>query len=116
MSTIGAYEFKPANADALIVGDVTSPDMLPPGTWAWVDRTEEQGELLLCIYMTCPDCKGLASLGHKRGDKPWTGHSIDAQGNIHPSVAHSWKYGDPPVEQCGFHTQPTKLLGFKDRR
>jgi hypothetical protein len=115
MPTTGAYEFKPANQEALIVGDVTSPDMLPPGTWAWVDRSEPD-ERFLAIYMTCPDCKGLASLGWKRGDKPWQGHGIDAQGNISPSVLHTWKYGDPPVEQCGFHTEPTKLLGFVDKR
>lgn len=116
MPTTGAYEFKPANADALFVGDVSSPDLLLPGHWAWVDRTEELGERFLTIYMTCPDCKGLASLGYKRGDKPWHGHSIDAEGNISPSVLHSWKYGTEQKEMCGFHTQPTKLLGFKDRR
>jgi len=114
MPTIGYYEFKPVNAQALIVGDVSSPDMLPPGTWAWVDRSEDLGERFVCIYMTCPDCKGLATLGHKRGDKPWVGHDIDAAGNISPSVLHSWKMEG--VEQCGFHTQPTKLLGFVDRR
>lgn len=114
MPTIGSYEFKPANASALIIGDVTSPDLLPPGTWAWVDRSEEFGEKFLCIYMTCPDCNGLASVGHKRGDRPWQGHAIDAQGNISPSVLHTWQIAG--VEQCGFHTQPTKLAGFVDRR
>jgi hypothetical protein len=116
MPSTGAYEFKPHNAAALIVGDVSSPDVLLPGTWAWVDRTEELGERFLTIYMTCPDCKGLASLGYKRGDKPWHGHNIDPAGNISPSVLHSWKYGNPPVEKCGFHTQPTKLVGFVERR
>lgn len=114
MPTTGSYEFKPANAEALFVGDVHTVEQLPPGTWAWVDRTEELGERFLTIYMTCPDCKGLASLGYKRGDKPWHGHGIDADGNITPSVLHSYKMDG--VEQCGFHTQPTKLIGFKDRR
>jgi hypothetical protein len=114
MPTSGAYEFKPANAEALVVGDVVGPNILPPGTWAWVDRSEELGERFLTIYMTCPDCKGEASLGYKRGDKPWFGHNIDAQGNISPSVLHTWQMDGK--EQCGFHTHPTKLLGFKDRR
>lgn len=116
MPTTGYYEFKPANPEALIIGDVDNDQKLPSGTWAWVDRTEELGEPFLTIYMTCPDCKGIASLGYKRADKPWHGHSIDAQGNISPSVLHSWKYGTEQKEQCGFHTQPTKLLGFVDRR
>ena len=114
MPTTGAYEFRPVNQFALIVGDVSSPDLLPAGTWTWVDRSEELGERFLTIYMTCPDCKGLASLGYKRGDKPWVGHQIDPYGNVSPSVLHTWKVDGK--EQCGFHTQPTKLVGFVERR
>jgi hypothetical protein len=115
----GSYEFKLAAkaVDGLIKDDRE----LERGEWAWIDRTAEYvaaGVAEKCrwlmIYACCPDCGGIATLYRRRGAGEPKGHDIDAQGNITPSVHHTWKIGD--VERCGFHTQPTKLLGFVDRR
>ena len=112
MPTSGAYEFKLAGSakDGLVKDENT----IQKGEWGWIDRTGKTCWLM--IFARCPDCGELMTLYRKRGDKEAQGHDIDAQGNISPSVLHSWMYGNPPVERCGFHTQPTRLLGFTDKR
>ncbi len=110
MPTSGSYEFR--LAQIAVNGFV--PDELAHtmkgGEWAWIDR----GEFGLMIYAMCPDCNQLATLFRKRGDSEAQGHSIDSLGNINPSVLHSYK--EAGVEKCGFHTQPTRLMGFVDKR
>jgi hypothetical protein len=54
------------------------------------------------------------TLYRKRGEGEAKGHTIDAGGNVSPSVLHTWKSNG--VEQCGFHTMPTRLQGFVDKR
>jgi hypothetical protein len=95
----------------------------------------------LMIYARCPDCTYLSTLyrrrsvaepvGHDIGKDgngnpsalhTWqvdgatepVGHDIDKGGNVNPSVLHTWQVDG--VEQCGFHTQPTRLLDFMDLR
>lgn len=119
MPTTGYYEFKlAAEAKGGVIEDEC--DMLP-GEWAWIDRTTDyegpdyKGKVRwLMIYACCPDCKLPLTLYRRRGDGEPKGHDIDSQGNISPSVLHSWVCEG--VEKCGFHTMPTKLLGFVDLR
>lgn len=118
MPTTGAYEFKRAvKADAQ--GLIADENEIGVGEWAWVDYTDRVGDAgggrYLLILMRDPDCKMLATLW-RRWNGEVHGHEIDGQGNVHPSVLHTWPYGDPPVESCGFHTQPKKLLDFVDLR
>lgn len=119
MPRSGAYEFK--LAAKAVDGLIKNEFELARGEWAWIDRTAEYvaaGVAEKCrwlmIYACCPDCGNALTLYRRRGAGEPKGHDIDAQGNISPSVLHTWKMND--VEQCGFHTQPTKLLGFVDRR
>ncbi len=119
MPTTGSYQFKlAAKASGGVIADGLD---LEPGEWAWIDRTQDYevdgikaGTRWLMIYACCPDCKQHLCLYRKRGENEGRGHDIDAQGNISPSVLHTWVVAG--VEQCGFHTQPTKLLGFIDLR
>jgi len=120
MPTSGAYEFKlAASAKGGLIEDELA---IKPGEWAWIDRTQlyeaggvrEENCRWLMIYACCPDCKQLMTLYRRRAATEPQGHSIDAQGNLHPSVGHSWRVAG--VEQCGFHTMPTRLLGFIDLR
>lgn len=119
MPTTGSYQFKLAVASK--DGLVEDGHLLQKGEWAWVDRTadyEAGGVKETCrwlmIYACCPDCGNALTLYRKRGVKEPVGHDIDAAGNVSPSVLHTWQVNG--VEQCGFHTQPTKLLGFVDLR
>jgi hypothetical protein len=119
MPKSGAYEFRLASIakDGLVADE--NAHLIPPGEWAWIDRTAEFASLgkferFLMIYAMCPDCGQLMTLYRKRGEGEPEGHKIDSEGNVHPSVLHTWKMNG--VEQCGFHTQPTKLLGFVDLR
>lgn len=102
----GPYEFRLAKAAA----DGCIPDdhleLIERGEWAWIDRTKDYGWLLM---HRCPDCGEFGTLW--QGSR---GHAIDPQGNVTPSVLHSWKYAG--VEKCGFHSYPTKLLGFVEKR
>lgn len=110
MPTTGAYEFKRAIASQN--GVVVDENRIQVGEWAWLDRgAEEEPSKRYILLLRDPDCQMQATLWFQG-----KGHSIDAQGNVSPSVAHSWKYGDPPQERCGFHTQPTRLLDFVDLR
>jgi uncharacterized protein YbaR (Trm112 family) len=119
MPTTGYYEFKLApKAKGGVIEDEN--DILP-GEWAWIDRTADyegpdfKGTVRwLMIYACCPDCKQPLTLYRRRGAGEPKGHDIDSQGNISPSVLHSWICEG--VEKCGFHTMPTKLLGFVDLR
>lgn len=119
MPTTGAYEFKPAAA--AVKGVVEDENLIQKGEWAWIDRTadyegsgaKEAGRRLM-IYARCPDCGELSTLYRRRGAGEPKGHDIDGAGNITPSVQHTWQVNG--VEQCGFHTQPTRLLGFVDLR
>jgi hypothetical protein len=111
MPTIGAYEFK---LSPKAVGGVIDDELgMFPGEWAWKKQVEGQ---FLAVYACCPDCGLLMTLWQRFGSDVHKGHAIDGAGNISPSVLHSYLYGDPPVEKCGFHTQPTKLLNFVDLR
>ncbi len=133
MPTTGSYQFK--LAPKAIGGIIQNEMEILPGEWAWIDRTvdyqaadlketaqaqaipwKQQSDRWLMIYACCPDCKLPVTLYRRRGAGEGKGHDIDAQGNISPSVLHSYMFGDPPVERCGFHTQPTKLLDFIDLR
>lgn len=121
MPTAGSYQFK--LAPKAVDGVIKDENDILPGEWAWIDRTADyevagvkESTRWLMIYACCPDCQQPLTLWRRRGEKEAKGHDIDKNGNIHPSVLHSWMYGDPPVEKCGFHTQPTKLLGFVDLR
>lgn len=109
MPTTGAYEFKlTVKAKEGVIDD---ENLIDRGCWAWIDRTTKERRWL-SIYLRCPDCGILATLWRSFGDKSH-GHQIDAQGNISPSV------GCPHVidgKPCGFHTQPTRLISFVDRR
>lgn len=110
MPTSGAYQFR--RAMAACDGIVEDERHIEPGEWAWLDRgVDEEHKRRYILLTRCPDCEQEQTLWFQG-----KGHTIDVQGNISPSVAHSWKYGDPPVEKCGFHTQPTKLLDFIDIR
>jgi hypothetical protein len=114
--TLGAYEFRRALA-ASPNGVVEDENQIQVGEWAWLDRTAELGgdKRRLFIYIRDPDCRTLATLFFQDGDTG-RGHAIDKEGNVTPSVYHKWPYGDPPQERCGFHTSPTRLLGFIDLR
>lgn len=118
MPTAGSYEFKLAAAaqDGLV--EDSHVDQIKPGEWAWIDRSADFADLVdsycLMIYARCPDCTQLMTLYRKRGDSEPKGHTIDAGGNVTPSVLHTWQSNG--VEQCGFHTAPTKLVGFVERR
>lgn len=112
MPTTGAYEFRIARAAK--DGLVENENLILKGEWTWIDRGEDGEPRWLLVYMRCPDCGHLITLWRKRGEGEAEGHQIDAQGNISPSVLHSYPVNG--VEQCGFHTQPTKLLDFVDKR
>jgi hypothetical protein len=118
MPTAGSYEFKLAAAakDGFIPD--SNIDLMKPGEWAWIDRSAEFADLadsyFLMIYARCPDCGQLMTLYRKRGESEPQGHKIDPHGNVSPSVLHTWQVSG--VEQCGFHTIPTRLQGFIDKR
>lgn len=116
MATSGSYEFKlapAAAADGLIVDE----NQIARGEWAWIDRTREftsAGEepagsrRWLMIYCRCPDC-GFLSTVWRLQSPPGHSHEVDGNGVVTPSV-------QCPHDPCGFHTAPTRLLGFIDRR
>lgn len=119
MPTTGAYDFKRAGkADS--TGLIANEHDIGIGEWAWVDYTDrvgtETGKRYLFILMRDPDCTLLSTLWSRFGDEVKSPFTIDAHGNINPSVWHKFQIGDPPVEKCGFHTQPTRLLDFVDLR
>src|SRR5579871_500396 len=105
MSTSGAYSFLAANA--AVNGLIEDENKIEKGEWAWIIRGSKS------LYARCPDCGELCTLWCNAEGKI-RGHDIDGAGNVTPSVLHSWVYQG--VERCGFHTSPTKLLGFVDRR
>lgn len=110
MPTSGAYEFKlAAKAEGGLAPDA---NVIERGEWAWVESRSGE-RFWRTIYARCPDCGEFATLWQSYGDKT-QGHDIDAAGNVTPSVLHSWIYQG--VEKCGFHTFPTKLVGFVERR
>lgn len=110
MPTTGAYEFR--RAAKSVNGVVTNENDIAVGEWAWLDRgAEEEPQRRYILLIRDPDCQMEGTLWFQG-----KGHTIDTQGNVSPSILHSWKYGDPPIEKCGFHTQPTKLLEFVDLR
>ncbi len=110
MPTTGAYSFK--LSPKAVAGLVEDELAMFPGEWGW-HRQDVADQKFLAIYCCCPDC-GLLMTIWRRFDKDVVGHQVDGQGNIHPSVLHS--YVVLGVEKCGFHTQPTKLLDFIDLR
>lgn len=118
MPTLGRYEFKLAAAAKDGFLPDSNIDQMKPGEWAWIDRSADLSDLAdsycLMIYACCPDCSQLMTLYRKRGDSEAQGHMIDITGNVSPSVLHTWKVNG--VEQCGFHSIPTRLLGFMERR
>jgi hypothetical protein len=99
MGTTGAYDFKLADARAQ-----DDENLIRHGEWSWVHR---EG-LGLMVWARCPDCGNLSTL-HRKGARPGFYHDLDARGHLEPSVQCSHP-------ACGFHTQPTRLLDFTDRR
>jgi len=117
--TTGAYSFRRAQK-AGPDGIIENENDIAIGEWAWNRRSIQIAEpgdekLYLLLLLRDPDCKELATLWRRFGSDVH-GHDIDGQGNVTPSVWHRFPYGDPPIERCGFHTQPTKLLDFVDVR
>lgn len=82
-------------------------EWIEDGEWAWID-VREKGIGWLLMHR-CPDCHEFGTLWQNG-----RGHTIDLEGNVTPSVLHSYKYAG--VEKCGFHSIPTKLDGFTDKR
>ncbi len=112
MPTSGAYEFRRAAASQN--GVVVDENQVQVGEWAWWDRGADEEPRRRYILLICdPDCKTPATLLFPNVTNH---HTIDAMGNVTPSVWHKFPFGDPPVEMCGFHTQPTRLLDFVDLR
>lgn len=109
MSTTGSYEFKPATVAKN--GFVVDALDLKPGEWAWY-RIPSDHEFL-AIYAGCPDCK-LPMTFWRRFGQDSRGHAISPAGDVSPSVLHTYLVDGQ--EKCGFHTQPTKLIGFVDLR
>lgn len=122
MPVNGPYDFR--LAVKAVGGLISNENDIAVGEWAWIDRTtdfEDQGvpqtKRYLLIYARDPDCKTLCTVWRRFGDSGEPhGHQIDGHGNVTPSLLHNWPYGDPPSEKCGFHSYPTRLLGFVDLR
>lgn len=122
MPVNGPYDFRRA-VKAGPDGIVEDENDIAVGEWAWIRKivdVEEDGVkkpvLYLLIYLRDPDCKTLCTVWRRFGATPAQGHDIDSGGKVVPSVLHNWPYGDPPTEKCGFHSSPTRLLGFVDVR
>lgn len=111
MPTEGSYEFKLANG--AIDGLIDDAINLQPGEWAWFEQKLDGNPTFLAIYACCPDCKLPMTIWRTFGGE-MRGHAISQSGDVSPSVLHSYKVGNE--EKCGFHTHPTKLLNFVDRR
>ena len=114
----GPYQFKLAEASR--DGVVDDEDGILRGEWAWIDRTDSfvgrwtgKGRPLM-IYARCPDCGELCTLWRPRDPEDKRGHSIASDGSVSPSVLHTRR--EQGVELCGFHSWPTTLLGFVDKR
>lgn len=108
MPTSGSYTFKLAKT--AVNGLVADENTIEKGEWGWIDKS--LSSRWLSIYMRCPDCGFLSTLWRSYGDEA-KGHQIDKQGNVSPSVGcQHTLYG----ATCGYHTQPTLLEGFIDRR
>lgn len=80
------------------------------GEWAWIDKSYvfDGRKRLYMICFRCPDCKLLGTIWRETGAGGSEGHTIDAQGNVRPSIQCS--------HNCTFHTWPTRLIGFVDKR
>lgn len=112
MPVNGPYQFRrAAKSDAR--GMIDDENEIQVDEWAWVRRPGDPEFLMLLLRD--PDCRMLATIWRRFGSDV-KGHQIDAQGNVHPSILHTWLYGDPPAERCGFHSMPTRLLDFTDIR
>lgn len=110
MPTSGAYDFK---LSPKAVGGVIEDELgMFPGEWAW-HKQDVNGMTFLAVYACCPDCGFLMTLWRRYGAEV-KGHTLNEHGHLHPSVLHSYK--ESGVEKCGFHTMPTRLLGFIDLR
>lgn len=107
MPTSGAYTFQRSKA-ADPQGFVADALELAPGEWAWYQNGD-----FLAVYAGCPDCKQPMTLW-RRYQRDVKGHTLDAQGNVHPSILHSFVVNGR--ETCGFHTMPTRLADFVDHR
>lgn len=119
MPVNGPYQFKrAAKADAQ--GVIADENEIGVDEWAWfrisIQSNKPAAEMQhLMLLIRDPDCKELATIWRRFGTDA-KGHQIDGQGNVHPSILHTWPYGEPPVERCGFHSIPTRLLDFVDVR
>lgn len=117
MPVNGPYVFKRA-AKADVRGVIQDENDIAVDEWAWIEKLPggDQSSRVLLIYLRDPDCKELCTLWYRLDGDVQRGHEIDAQGNVKPSVLHTWQYGEPKVERCGFHSSPTQLLDFVDLR
>ena len=103
MARTGAFEFR--LAVKAVNGEVPGDYLwIEPGEWAWIDLRTSGGNGW-CVIIRCPDCGCCGTLW--RIDR---GHNIDAEGNVSPSVLETCQHN------CGFHTMPTKLLGYMEKR
>jgi len=105
MPTAGAYEFKLASKAVNLQVPNEHLEYIGSGEWAWVNHPD----IGLMLIVGCPDCEHPATLW-----RMGKGHHIAPDGNVSPSVFHSYMVAGK--EACGFHTQPTRLLGFVDLR
>jgi hypothetical protein len=113
--TTGAYVFQLAPGSK--GGVILDENVISRGAWAWIDRTHEWEATAtecagfrrwLMIYARCPDCGNLSTLW-RLGSPPGHTHEVSSDGLVTPSV-------QCPHAMCTFHTQPTRLDGFKDLR
>ena len=113
MPTNGPYEFKlsPKAVNGVIEDELG----MFPGEWAW-HKQDVNGDQFLAVYCCCPDCGLLMTIWRRfgTGTQGIKGHTINPLGEVSPSILHT--YPVDGKEACGFHSIPTKLLGFMDLR
>lgn len=110
MGTNGPFDFKLSLK--AVEGVIDDELGMFPGEWAW-KRQGGAGDEFLAVYCCCPDCGLLMTIWRRFGTDA-KGHTIDAAGNVSPSILHNY-----PVDgknACGFHSIPTRLIGFVDLR
>lgn len=111
MPTTGSYELKlaPKAENGFVPDERIEPD-IGPGEWAWIDKSYifDGRRKFYMVCFRCPDCKFMGTIWRHTAAGGSEGHTIDAEGIVRPSIGCG--------HNCGFHTQPTKLLGFVDKR
>lgn len=110
MPTTGSYEIKlcPRAKDGFVPDERI--DDIGLGEWAWIDKSYvfDGRRQFYMVCFRCPDCKLMGTIWRPTAAGGSEGHTIDADGTVRPSILCSHK--------CGFHTTPTRLLGFMEKR